>query len=229
MTIFVLFSVIFLCTVFLAPFFKIARIDISGISPLTGTQVQGVCDTLVGKNINWYRLDKISETLAQFPYVHDAKVSRHFPNVLRVTITEREPMVQANISDLYFYIDDEGKILEVSPNPLPSAIELRGITDISVRSGGYFADVNSQVYKNYTELFKQLLQNNLIGSIIWVDLLDPLNMRFQLNGIAVQIGTTDKLDYKFTMLTDIRKQLPSKVKGTLDLTNGAKSYFKEIY
>jgi cell division protein FtsQ len=213
--------------VFFAPFFKIARIDINGATSASGLQVQEVCDRLTGLNINWYGTDNISAIFQQFPYIKEVRVTRRFPNVLRVDVTEREPIVFAYAGDWILYLDREGKILEIADTVPQNCVEMRGIVEFPMQTGEFFSAESQQIHKNYVEIFDNILQNNLLSSIIWVDLSNAGDMEFQIEGIAVRIGTVEKLEYKFNMLADIRKQLPEKVQGTLDLSSGSKSYFRE--
>ncbi|MCL2739721.1 MAG: cell division protein FtsQ/DivIB, partial [Oscillospiraceae bacterium] len=82
---------------------------------------------------------------------------------------------------------------------------------------------------NLAAICEQILNHELIGNVRNYDLTDDKNIKFRLDNIEVQLGDNSRMEYKFMMLMEIYEGLLPNIKGELDLRNGSKAYFKEIY
>ena len=225
LTLFILFCVSFYLLIFLAPFFKISEssIQITGTNK-TEVQVKNYSRGLIGKNINWYSTDKMEETVLQFNYIKSARVSRHFPNRLRISVEEITPICQAKIGDIWHLIDDRGKAIDNSYENFNVA-EARGLEGLEV--GKLIPSEAKRA--NLAAICEQILNHELIGNVRNYDLTDDKNIKFRLDNIEVQLGDNSRMEYKFMMLMEIYEGLLPNIKGELDLRNGSKAYFKEIY
>lgn len=218
-------TAIILTVIFRAPFFAINRIDITGTN-VTTVAVREFANTLMGKNINWYSMSNIAETIEGIPYVRTARVTRHFPDFVRIHIEERIPFTQMEIDGTFFLIDRDGRVLEASREAFDGVIELIAVSEVA---GDYFTDVGSIIFNNYIAIARAITDHDLFEEIQWVDLSDILNMRFQMGNILVRIGTAERLDYKFNRLIDIRAEIPSHIRGTLDIPEGRGNFREEFH
>ena len=224
---FVLLAVSFYCLIFLAPFFKISEhsIQITGTNK-TQVQVKNYSRTLIGKNINWYATDKMEETLLQFNYIKSVNISRHFPNRLRIEVLEAVPICQAEAGGIYFLLDERAKVIDTNYKEANLPI-ISGLENEELKPGGFIPNEVKRV--NFAAVCEQIINNDLMGRIKGFDLTDEKNIKFKLDNIDVQIGDNLKIDYKFMMLMEIFEQLLPNIKGELDIRNGSKAYFREIY
>ena len=227
-TLFVLFCITFYCIVFLAPFFKISENSIQIIgADKTLVQVKNYSRTLIGKNINWYTTDKMEETLvSSYSYIESVDISRHFPNRLKINVKEIVPACQAEQGGVYYLLDERAKVIDNSGESF-SLPEILGLENIELKVGSF---ISEEILRgNFVAISTQARANGLQERISKYDLTDEKNIRFKIDNIEVQIGEANHMEYKFMMLTEILEQLLPNVHGELDLRNGSKAYFREIY
>jgi len=225
-TLFIFICIIFFGTIYLLPVFKISSKSISIIGvDKTATEVGNYASTLVGKNINWYSMDGMQQTLLSMPYVKDATVSRHFPNRLKIEIIEAQGVLQAKHGDVSFLIDDRGKVID-SYGDYGAIAGLIGV-DEDFAVGGFISEQDKLT--NLTSVIGEIEKADILAQMTSLDLTDDSNIQFALGGLNIQLGDSSKMDYKFQMLANVREQLLPNIKGDLDLRNGSKAYFKEIY
>ncbi|MBT3478850.1 MAG: FtsQ-type POTRA domain-containing protein [Candidatus Marinimicrobia bacterium] len=90
--------------------FDMNKIRISGYEILEKADYQKIIDKFNIQSIHDADLGEIAESIETNPFVKAARVSRHYPNQLRINIVERQPLAILNLESLLM-IDDEGVVL----------------------------------------------------------------------------------------------------------------------
>ena len=90
--------------------FDVNNIRISGYKIVKETDYQKIVNEFDIQTINSADLQKIAIKIEKHPFVKAARISRHYPNQLRVDIVERIPLAILNLESILM-IDNEGFIL----------------------------------------------------------------------------------------------------------------------
>ena len=93
-------------------FFTVDYIDVRGNSYFTADEIINMAHATPGNNLIYHPDKKnIVNYLEENPYIRKAKVSRHFPSTLVITVEERTQMGAIKYDKDYLIIDDEGMLL----------------------------------------------------------------------------------------------------------------------
>ena len=93
--------------------FVLDDIIVSGRKKTTREEVAAALDLKRGDNILKTDLYELKQKLEQLPWVKEAEVRRSFfPNVLSINLKEKEVRAVWQISEKFYPLDDEGKIID---------------------------------------------------------------------------------------------------------------------
>lgn len=119
-----------------APIFELETISVQGTSHLDRTEVLRVAD--IQRRIPLLRVNTsvIEKRLEQNPWVQEAKVSRDFPNMLRISIVERKPAVVVDMggTDLWV-VSEDGFWLDMRGEEQTATVVVRDISGLSPVAG----------------------------------------------------------------------------------------------
>lgn len=94
-------------------FFSLKRVEVEGISQIPRDEVEKIVRAeVIGVGVWNSDVDLIKHQLEKNPLVKTAVVTKKLPDTLRVKIVERKPFLIVQISQGYFWIDDESKLLK---------------------------------------------------------------------------------------------------------------------
>lgn len=94
------------------PSLRVATVQVEGNRRVTNDQVLAMLNGLVGANILSVDLDEWRTRLEATPWIGEARVRRSFPNTVRVTVSEREPIAVARFKDRLYLIDERGAAID---------------------------------------------------------------------------------------------------------------------
>jgi cell division protein FtsQ len=229
LALFVLLSMIIIAVTFFAPWFKIRKITITGLNDQTAGFVQNYANSLVSKNINFYKLENIEKVLMQSQYVQSAKVSKKLPNTLLIDITPSEPYAKIFTKGAYMQIDNLGRVLEYSYVDNLEIAQIWGFTELKLDVGKSFTNETLPVWQSYLDVFSQISKHSLRARVKTIDFTDTSNIKIKIDNLDVKIGDTSQIDYKFKMILETINYLPQGIRGEIDATAAEKVYFKEIF
>lgn len=89
----------------------IGGIDIDGAKKLSPQLIMQVSGLAPGVNLLALRPNRVEQVLTSHPWIAKAELTRVWPNRLRLTITEREPVALVQLGELY-YIDRQGSLFK---------------------------------------------------------------------------------------------------------------------
>ena len=94
---------------------------VSGTRELTPDQVTAAAAVPLGRPLSRQRLDAIARRATALPQVSAAKVTREWPHTVRVTVTERVPLLAVAQPGGFLIVDKDGVVFAAKPT-LPSGV-----------------------------------------------------------------------------------------------------------
>lgn len=212
---------------------KIQNIELVNAGVVTLEQVKELADFEQYNNLFSLNTIKIEEDIKKNAYVEDVKVSRKFPNTVKITIKERTPRYMLQVADSYVYINNQGYMLDISVNRIEGIPIILGFkTDLSNAQPGNRLDLED--LKQMDQIIKIVETANIndIGSYITkIDVSDDRNYILVLEGErkTVYLGDCSNLNTRMLYLSGIlpqTKNLAGEIFLNMDL-NTEDAYFRE--
>ncbi len=184
---------------FANPYFRVTRVRVDGAQTLTPQQVYAEAQVPDRTNIFWMLRQPFARRLAQDPVIDHAERSVALPNLLVLTVTERQPRVVLFGRGQFWLLDKKGIPYRLLPRPLPQVPLLqvsRAVMPETVTLGKPLPAVwLSDAYR----LLALLPENpDLEGAKITVD----QNMNLCLNrqdNLQIRLGQPDSLSQKLAL------------------------------
>ena len=96
------------------PWFAMRTIDVvTPVSHVTETQVRLVAERHVRGTFFTVELDRVRDALEKLPWVREARVARHWPDTLLVSLTEHVPLARWNEDAL---VNQHGEVFAAASN-----------------------------------------------------------------------------------------------------------------
>lgn len=92
--------------------FAAADVDVVGADRVPAKQVEAAAAVPIGTPLARVDLDRIEAQVLRLPRVHTVVVERAWPDTVRVTITEREPLAVVSRNATWWVIDVEAVVLD---------------------------------------------------------------------------------------------------------------------
>lgn len=96
---------------------------VSGTRELTPDQVTAAAAVPLGRPLSRQQLDAIARRATSLPQVSAATVTRDWPHTVRVTVTEREPLLAVAQPGGFLIVDKAGVVFAAKPT-LPAGVVL---------------------------------------------------------------------------------------------------------
>lgn len=120
-----LLAVLFLF--FSADVFYVRAIYVSGTRYLDQREIFRLAE-IAETHIFWVDPQTVRERLMQFPPIADAQVTTHWPpNMIRITITEREPALVWSQEGISAWVDIHGNVLMSPPEARPDLLTITAV------------------------------------------------------------------------------------------------------
>ena len=211
-------------------FFRVGTIQVEGNAYYSQDEILENCGVAVGDNLLTLSRGKISGSImAPLKYVDRVKVTRQLPDTLIIHITEGKPKYAVQDTDgNYYLITADGKVVEqIEARQAGEFTLIRELTIVPPAVGeelqvyaepGSESKAKGQLTAMKT-LLKEIEAANLGRHIASVDLSSSFKIslwyedRFQ-----VELGDTNRMDYKLEYLKVVIEREESYVTGTIDLT-----------
>ena len=148
----------------------------------------------------------IRSNLEKLPYIKSAKITKQFPNTLKITVAERIPQYAVYFGGFFVYLDDEYVMLEKSNNAGELKI-IEGFVPKELSLGKVFAAEDDKNFKLAMKLSDALKEKGL--NVYKVSYRDPL-MRVYFSKNIVCEGAYDNLMKYITELNEILYSLSTQ-------------------
>jgi cell division protein FtsQ len=181
------------------PLFSARAITVTGVHPETGTATI-VAAAGLERHPPLISLNPgaVAGRVESLPFIATASVSRHWPDGVQITVTEREPVLQmAGPGASWSVLDGHGRTLRVGPARLPGLVVLI----VHTASGGVPpAAVGHSLPASASAglLVCRSLPKAFSGQVVSVTVAADASIGLALNsGINVLLGTSADLTAKF--------------------------------
>lgn len=211
---------------------QIKNIELVGNESLSKEQIEEIVNFNQYHNLFALNSLKIKDDLKENAYVEDVKVSRIFPNTVKLTIKERTPRFMLQVADSYVYINSQGYMLEVSVTKLDVPIILGFKTDLSNAKAGNRLEVDDlKELETIIKIVQTAKSNEIADAITKIDVSNDRNYTLILEGEqkTVYLGDGSDLNTKMLYLSGIlnqTKDLVGEIFLNMDL-NTDDAYFRE--
>lgn len=213
-----------------APFMRVKHINCYGNEKIETKTLVSTSALCIGNNI--IRADKKGavERIKALPYVKDVTIRRKLPSTINITITESRVAAYINNNDKYIFLDDIGKVLEISNIPPSTQCPiLVGTTIQSAEVNETIAFKDPEQINAFVELFKVINTSKFIDKLTVLSLEKTDDIRFVINNaIEVILGDTENLDYKINFLASgAYDSIGDNRPGTMNVSYGKSVIYKE--
>lgn len=181
---------------------KAARVVVGGAAIFTDDDVRARAAVPAGVLLDDVALAEVRARLESHPYVRAARVSRTWPDAIRVEIEERVPVATFTRNGTIRYVDAEGVVLPSLASGVPT--DLPGITGIPELGATRVGEaVGGEEYAEALEILAAAAETDssvyrLISEVNMKD-GDEVTIYSSEGGVPIVIGRGDARR-KFTML-----------------------------
>ena len=181
----------------LTVFFRVDTITVEGAARYSPEEIAAGLDVKQGDNLYLWNKIKVTDALLErFPYLETVQIRRHLPDTLVVTVTECMAAVAVPADGGYYYLSEQGKLLEQSTAdgglPLVTGVTLSGLTP------GQMVQPAQDAYADaLLEILQTMDAGDMLTGLRFINLQDLTDIRIGYEGrFDIRIGTMDELAYR---------------------------------
>jgi cell division protein FtsQ len=178
--------------------------------------------TLIGRPIESINIRALEDKLKANPFIETARVYIDMDDVIRVEITQRQPILRImNQFDQDFYVDSHGLKIPLSNNFTARVLVANGFIEepFSGKVDTLHTDIATQVYKTADYIRRDSLWDAQIAQI-YVNQAHEIELIPRVGSQRILLGNADSLDAKFhNLLIFYKKALPQVGWGMYKIIN----------
>lgn len=218
--------VVFACK---SDFFTIKKVAILGNPARSGDEVKEKTKFLLGQNIFFIDKSHIVEQAKKNPYVKDVKITKVYPKLLNITISEKKAVFYIEEEDKTYVLSNELVILENNADiKNRNLVKLNGVKLANKNLGEKV--VKDDRTCNILILFAKMIEVNPTNyKIDSIDIGDLMNIKVYIGQIEGRLGNDENLTDKMNRLLHIIEDSSIGIKeGYVDVGfDGNPVYYKE--
>ena len=211
--------------------FKIKNIEVKGSQIYSPEEILNTCKISSGDLL--YSLNnqsKCNSITTALPYIKSVKLSQKLPETLIITVTDNTAQYQFESGGVYYLADSDYKVLEIAQEQNENLINITASGIINPKAGYKAEFVDKSKLDVITKISQKCDQYDNI-TLTSIDLSDDIYINFTVNKtVDVKLGSEVDIDYKFSHLSGMLKELPTDVRGEINLESYSqkdpKGYFK---
>jgi len=215
----------------LSPFFYVTEIVVNGNLTVGGDEI--IKRAGLEKKINIFLLSskETEKKIKENFYVESAVLTKQLPSSVVVTVTERRLCGYIEYAgDMYLYIDDNGRVLEINRHKSQPLPVINGLNFDRFRLGEQLVTENPSALRSVVVYARLLVIYNLLDIISHIDVSDAQNIRMRVNNIDIHFGGTRDADEKIRTMKASLENLPDakNIRGILYITDVSGRYIFRI-
>lgn len=202
-------TVALICIVF---FFDLKHIEIRGNEKYSQDEILAVCGFDENTNLFGINFDATEVLITkQFSYIRSVDFKRVFPSTLIITVVEDVPMWFTHISDDWFVLSDDLRV--ISRYDLKEEVELLdfpltyiNLPEIDYAVTGEMVKFTKASNYNYTVSFLKELENfDFCSSVDSIDASDRYHISVYSGGgkYKINLGTSENLEAKIKFVLKV--------------------------
>ncbi|HUP86128.1 MAG TPA: FtsQ-type POTRA domain-containing protein [Acidimicrobiales bacterium] len=111
-----------------SPVFDVDELLVLGAAKTTRAQIADVGGLDGSPQLADVKPAIVAHGLERLPWVQEARVVRHWPGTVEVTLVERMPLATVPASDGgWALVDETGRVLETTPGPTPGMVQVNTV------------------------------------------------------------------------------------------------------
>ena len=211
-------------------FFRVQTIEVVGNNYYTPEEIMQSAGVAAGDNLLTLSRGSVAgNIMAQLPYIESVRVTRKLPNTLVLTVSEFATTyaVTDTEGDCYL-ITANGKVTEkieareakshiqvtellIDPPTVGEMIQVHAAEDEALAAQGQFNALTSTL--------SEIEDAELVKQIVSVSIPSSYRITVSYEGrFEVDLGNTDRLDYKLEFLKKVIAEQKEYASGTIDLS-----------
>lgn len=224
--------IIFVITMILlyAPFMKIKSINCVGNEKVLSEEIIASSQIFKGNNIFRINKNRAINKIEDIPYIKNVSIDRKLPSSINIIVEECKVCGYILDNKKYIYIDENGKVLEVSDKiPETTAAVVNGVklTKSNINEACEFK--NKKQFHALTDIMFVIVNSRFNGMVTAIEISDVKNITVTVNNkLDIIVGDVENLDYKINFLASgAYDSLGSTRSGILDVSYGSSAVYKD--
>ena len=225
----ILIVVIVLYTSLNSGIFNSDNIEIEGNKYVESEYIIKALEVNNNKNIFRYNIKDMEEILLNNKYIDKVEIKRLLPNILKVSIIEKEIVANLYNEEIYCYIDKEGNFIdEIDENNKDNEVITVHI-DYNKTDSQEIKFKNEENKKRLLYLLEYIKEEGIYKKIDNIDMTKPnsINMGTK-EDINMLLNSDEELKYNISRLAMILADLQNKKQkgGEIDLSTGKYALYR---
>ncbi len=234
----------------LSVFFKVGRIEISGMHKYSAWDIEQASGIKIGDNLFSFGEARASgKIINSLRYVKSVRIGIKLPDTVKIEVVEVEvTYALQDHSDKWWLISSEGRVIDQPASKPADATEIIGVrlqnpvlgeNAVAFQQEQPTTDAEGNVIPVTVTAEERLLaalaiavqleNNGIIGQAVNVDVTDLSDIRLQYNEkFQVKLGDRENMNYKIRCLKSAVNQFISSSGGVLDISNPDRIRFNGI-
>ena len=143
-----------------SPVFSIDQVIIEGNTLMSDEDIMKTSGIKIGDNMFEQTGRKVKAALTEKKYIADVKVSRELPNIYKIKITERTPVIAVSYDGKYVILDEEGYAVDEADTTMHATL-VTGLKINKYELGAVPEFDDSANFKEASQLIKAVNDSGL--------------------------------------------------------------------
>lgn len=225
----ILIVVIVLYTSLNSGIFNSDNIEIEGNKYVESEYIIKALEVNNNKNIFRYNIKDMEEILLNNKYIDKVEIKRLLPNILKVSIIEKEIVANLYNEEIYCYIDKEGNFIdEIDENNKDNEVITVHI-DYNKTDSQKIKFKNEENKKRLLYLLEYIKEEGIYKKIDNIDMTKPNSINMSTKeDINILLNSDEELKYNISRLAMILADLQNKKQkgGEIDLSTGKYALYR---
>ena len=225
----ILIVVIVLYTSLNSGIFNSDNIEIEGNKYVESEYIIKALEVNNNKNIFRYNIKDMEEILLNNKYIDKVEIKRLLPNILKVSIIEKEIVANLYNEEIYCYIDKEGNFIdEIDENNKDNEVITVHI-DYNKTDSQEIKFKNEENKKRLLYLLEYIKEEGIYKKIDNIEMTKPNSINKSTKEyINILLNSDEELKYNISRLAMILADLQNKKQkgGEIDLSTGKYALYR---
>lgn len=209
---FVIFSVLSVTVLF-----PIKNITVEGDSKYSQEQIINASSISVGNNILLVSEKGVSRKVSkQLPYINSVKLKRDLKGNVKLTVVPEEKKYLCEFDKEYILISSQLKVLEKKSKADKKVAKILGIESCTAIEGERFKIDDATKNELFNTIHNRGKEYGINYAVIDLRNISDLTVQIE-DRLVVKLGTSNDLDNKFAVLSEIVNSISENKKGVIDL------------
>ena len=218
-----LIIIILVLILLFTPLLQLKKINCTGNSKIPLDEIIEASKIKIGDNLIRTSKNKVIDSINDIPYIKSVEVIKKIPSTINIKIVECKVHSYVVVNKKYIYLDEEGKVLEISDKLPEKGRALLVAGKVKSYEVNQIIDFENNSYIDTYKTLVQMLDDSVFsGMITNIDVADASNLSFTVNEeFKVVLGDISNLDYKINILaTDVYNSPESTKTGIIEIIGG---------